>query len=121
MLQKSSGLLDCYGYERSKYFYYHRVGGPARVSEIIRDFYVAGRSHNLNSPSTESKASVVIGEVIGTSLDLKVCITCSIAGKLHSITGPAVLSNYCNEWWINGVKYTEAEYNRILKADYAWV
>lgn len=36
-------------------------------------------------------------------------------GKLHRLNGPAIIIVDYQEWWIEGVKYTETGYNEKLK------
>ena len=89
---------------------YHRVGGPAYIevgkdSGLENEYIVGGVEHNLNGPSDYSKCYFYR----------------ELAGKLHCITGPAVTRNWTDEWYINGIEYTEDAFNRIMKVEDAKV
>ena len=79
----------------------HRIDKPALISSKSNIYFVAGKEHNLNNPSY-SKSTNSVKEYF-------------LAGNYHNITGPSVSSSVEVFFYINGVEYTEAEYNRILK------
>ena len=88
----------------------HRVGGPAYISKergvnCHESHFVGGVKHNLNAPAY-SRVSVSGG---------KICDSYMVAGLYHRVDGPAYAEGDYYEWWINGVEYTEEDFNRIMK------
>ena len=100
MLGKTeSDELVCYFYKnRDSVVAYHRVNGPA-YSLGYSLHYIGGMLHNLNGP------------VYLTTYSSEY----AICDKDHCITGPDRICIDSCSWHINGVEYTEEEFNRIMK------
>lgn len=106
----------------------HRDNGPA-IIDYICAWYKHGVLHRVGSPALIIDGQVDIGrwylnglldridgpaktDMYGTEYWYR-------KGLLHNTTGPAVITNenayYDNEYYIEGVKYTKEEYNKLTE------
>ena len=79
----------------------HRINEPAvQWPDGAKDWYIVGSAHRLNGPAGEYV------DMIGWYLN----------SKPHRINGPAIMqTNGPCSWYINCTKYSEADFNRIMK------
>jgi hypothetical protein len=80
----------------------HRVDGPAVVlSDKSKEWWVNDQLHRVDGPAVE----FANGDKEWW-----------IEGKLHRVDGPAVEYVYGdNEWWIDHERYTEYDFNNLIK------
>lgn len=79
-----------------------REGGPAIEWENgHKEWWVDGKLHRLNGPAVEWPD----GELEWWQ-----------NGRLHRLDGPAVeCSDGTKEWYVDGIKFTEEEFNKLNK------
>jgi hypothetical protein len=79
----------------------HRVGSPATIWEDgSREWWEDGRRHRIGGPAIENL------KVGGLRLQVQVLYA--------ALSPPLTLPGYINEWWLDGVNYSEEDY--ILKS-----
>ena len=81
----------------------HRIGGPAvKLIEEVKRWYIINKLHRLNGPATIEGGGIT---------------NWYSNGKPHRINGHAIeCINGSKLWYISGNYYSEADYNRIMKA-----
>ena len=81
----------------------HRIKGPAiKCTDGTEQWFVNGRLHRLNGAATD------INRINGRKSRY-------LNDNCHCINGPAIKAGSKKAWYINGVAYSEADYNRIMK------
>jgi len=86
----------------AKYYYkngeYHKEDGPAVMNTDSIQYYINGKLHREDGPAIMKSNG----------------INYYINGKLHREDGPAIMkSNGDVQYYLNGVKYSDYDYNQI--------
>lgn len=86
-----------------------------------------GLIHREDGPAIISTTHIIKLKTPNVSIEPNTLVY-AINGKFHNWYGPAYFNNHRQEWWINGVQYSEIDFNKLqaekiindLKQDPKW-
>ena len=108
----------------------HRIDGPAVIDPDHEEWWLNGQLHRVDGPAFTQSHGRIRGVPYTQELWYQNGQLHRIDGpavtdpdheewwlndQLHRIGGPALVAHMRTEWWVEGVKFTEEDYNNLMK------